>query len=314
MGDRAIIGLSGPEFEVPIERGHIRQFAKAVGALLPDYLEDPRAVVPPTFLVMSAYYWGYLLERPGDTPLADLNVRHTLDAGQSFTFYGALPRAGDTLIAKTEVEDVWEKQGRNGGKLEFYKMLTSFRDSSSGDLVAEWRPISVKTAHVPTEAVAYPKIDAMRPYYDKDEPRPHFMAIPNQTWDDLSVGQGVGSITLPPLTLTDVARYAFASGEDSVAHYDDAAAQAEGYPSWFSIGMFHAGLLATYAVQWLGPDQISHFEARFNDMIWPADSLSYEGTVVSKREAQNQRFVDIELQCTRDGIVVTRGKATFRVE
>ncbi|MEM7113088.1 MAG: MaoC family dehydratase N-terminal domain-containing protein [Chloroflexota bacterium] len=311
MIDKSIIGLVGPEFEVPIELGHLRTFAKSVGALLPEYIKEKQAIIPPTFLLMSAYFWGYLLERPGSTPLAGLNVRHSLDAGQSFTFYGPLPRVGETLIACTEVEDVWQKQGRNGGQLTFYKMLTRFCDPVSGTLRVAWRPVSVVVSQAPTEAAAQVDLGTKRPFYDRNEPREQLMVVPRQSWDELVVGEGQTAVAMPALTLTDVARYAFASGEDGAAHYDDAAARAASYPSWFSIGMYHAGLLATYAVQWLGPDNIRHFEARFNDMIWPGDVLTYSGLVANKRIENDERLIDLTLRCERAGKLVTSAKATF---
>jgi acyl dehydratase len=313
MIDRSIIGLSGPEFEVPLERGKVREFAASIGAYLPEYFDEPRAVIPPTFLVMSAYFWGYLLERPGDTVLADLNVRHSLDAGQYFTFPGPLPRAGDTLIGRTEVEDVWEKKGRAGGNLTFYKMLSSFRDAATGELVAEWRPVSVETSQDPSTPDVLPALDETRPFSPTGERREQFLTLPRQGWRDLQVGHGSGPITMPPLTTTDVARYAFTSGEDSTGHYDDYAARADGSPSWISVGMLHAGLLSTYAVQWLGPANIRHFESRFHDIIWPADVLSYAGTVAEKREDSSGRSVELDLRCERDGQLVVSGKAVFKL-
>ena len=38
--DLDYIGLSGPTFECPIELGKIQEFARATGALLPDYLSN----------------------------------------------------------------------------------------------------------------------------------------------------------------------------------------------------------------------------------------------------------------------------------
>ncbi len=115
------IGLSGPEFEVPIELGKMREFARATIAMLPEYLEDKRAVVPPTFLVTAAYFWGYLLERPGRDRVGGgrRDKMMSLDGGQFFTFHGDLPHAGDVLTARTEVEDITLKQGRAGGSASY---------------------------------------------------------------------------------------------------------------------------------------------------------------------------------------------------
>jgi len=116
---------------------------------------------------------------------------------------------------------------------------------------------------------------------------------------------------MPPLTLTDIVRYQYASGEDSVAHHDEVSARAEGFPTFFSVGMLHAGLLSTYAVCWLGPERVRRFDARFNDMIWPGDELTYDGVITAKREEHGRRLVDVALSCDREGTTVTSATATF---
>jgi acyl dehydratase len=307
------IGLSGPAFDVPLERGKLREFATAIGAHLPDYLDQPDAVVPPTFLVMWAYFWGYLLERPGGTALKTIGADQlmSLDGGHSYIYPGAPPRIGQTLRACTEVEDIWTKQGRNCGRSSFIRMLSTFRDES-GLVVAEWRPTSVIPEVPPAAAVERAaEIGADRPYMKRDEQRREFMAMPRQQWDDLSEGEGPGPIIMPPLTLTDIVRYQYASGEDSVAHHDEVSARAEGFPTFFSVGMLHAGLLSTYAVCWLGPERVRRFDARFNDMIWPGDELTYDGVITAKREEHGRRLVDVALSCDREGTTVTSATATF---
>jgi acyl dehydratase len=307
------IGLSGPEFEVPLERGKLREFAAAIGAHLPEYLDQPDAVVPPTFLVMSAYFWGYLLERPGDTALKVIGADQlmSLDGGHSYIYPGEPPRVGQTLRARTEVEDIWSKQGRNGGRLSFIRMLSTFRDDA-GQVVAEWRPTSVIPEVAPEAAVARAaNLGADRPFMKHDEKRREFMAMARQQWDDLREGEGPGPVVMPPLTLTDIVRYQYASGEDSVAHHDEVCARAEGFPTFFSVGMLHAGLLSTYAVCWFGPERVRRFDARFNDMIWPGDGLTYHGVVTAKREEGGRRLVDVALICDREGMTVTSATATF---
>lgn len=307
------IGLSGPKFEVPLERGQLREFATSIGAHLPEYLEHPHAVVPPTFLVMSAYFWGYLLERPGDTALKVIGADElmSLDGGHSYIYAGEPPRVGQTLHARTEVEDIWTKQGRNGGRLSFIRMLSTFRDDA-GRVVAEWRPTSVVPEVPPVAAVERAsQAGTEHPFMKRGEQRREMMAVARQEWAALSVGAGPGPVVMPPLTLTDVVRYQYASGEDSVAHHDAACARAEGFPTFFSVGMLHAGLLSTYAVCWLGPERVRRFDARFSDMIWPGDVLAYHGEVTAKREEDGRRLVDIALYCDREGATVTSATATF---
>ena len=145
------IGISGPEFEVPLERGKIREFARAIKADLPEYVVSRDPPVPPTFLVTAGRFWGYTFDDPHDTALAnvELNRSMLLHAEEEYEFYGPPPRAGTTLIARTRVSDVYEKEGRRGGKLIFVVSETEFRNDR-GTKVAVSRTTVVKTETAPT--------------------------------------------------------------------------------------------------------------------------------------------------------------------
>ena len=62
-------------------------------------------------------------------------------------------------------------------------------------------------------------------------------------------------------------------------HHDSLAAQAEGLPTWFPVGMYHAGLLCSYVVAWLGVEPLRRFRVRFLDVTWPGDVLTWHGAV-----------------------------------
>ena len=132
------IGLRGPEYEMDIERGKIREFAAAMNAPLPEFIDSQNPLIPATFLITAAYGWGYSLERPRGTAFEQLDhdLSVPLHAEESFTFHAALPRAGDRLICRATLENVWHKQGSRGGDLTFLTMLTEFR-SEAGELIAE---------------------------------------------------------------------------------------------------------------------------------------------------------------------------------
>jgi acyl dehydratase len=77
------------------------------------------------------------------------------------------------------------------------------------------------------------------------------------------------------------------------------------------MGMLHGGALATYTVNWLGPENIRRFKCRFVEMQFPGDVLAYRGWVVRKYEQDNNRMVDIELDFQRDGTLLGNAWATF---
>lgn len=133
-------------------------------------------------------------------------------------------------------------------------------------------------------------------------------------WDDLKEGVANPAWDVGPLSRTDFVRYQGASGDFNPVHHDEVFATGAGYPSVFSVGMLQAGILATYATDWLGPENVRRFTVRFSEQVWPGDTLTCTGTVVKKYEDGGERKVDLELTCRRQtGGVAIEGSATFVV-
>jgi acyl dehydratase len=131
-------------------------------------------------------------------------------------------------------------------------------------------------------------------------------------WDTLDVGTEREPFTDAPLTITDFVRYQGASGDMNPIHHDSAFAEGAGYPTPFAVGMLQAGVLATYATDWLGPENVRRFKVQFREQAWPGDQLSYRGVVVAKREEGGERLVDLELSAARQtGGAHLKGWATF---
>jgi len=131
---------------------------------------------------------------------------------------------------------------------------------------------------------------------------------------DLEPGAQREPWTDRPLTVADFVRYQGASGDMNPIHYDPEFAAAAGYPSVFAVGMLQAGVLATYATDWLGAENVRRFRVQFREQAWPGDELTYSGTVVERRDEGGQRVVDVELLCTRQtGGTHLKGWATFVV-
>ena len=115
-----------------------------------------------------------------------------------------------------------------------------------------------------------------------------------------------------PLTVTDFVRYQGASGDMNPIHHDTEFAKAAGYPGPFAVGMLQAGVLSTYATDWLGAPNLRRFKVQFREQAWPGDVLTYSGKVVATREEHGETLVDVELACTRQtGGVHLKGWATF---
>jgi acyl dehydratase len=109
-----------------------------------------------------------------------------------------------------------------------------------------------------------------------------------------------------PLTLTDLVRYAGASGDFNRLHHDEAFAKAVGLPGVMAHGMLSAGLLGSFVTRWFGPGSVRRFKVRFREKVLVGDRLSAEGRVVGEIEGGYA----LELALRRDdGVVVVSGTA-----
>lgn len=146
MANKDAVGKEGPAFEMAVERGKIREFARATKSESAEYFEGTTPPVPPTFLT-TAQFWsppeaGELWRE------IDIDLRRLLHGEQEYVFPNGPPRAGVTLSAQTRVEAVFEKEGKRGGAMTFVVTVTDFR-SADGELVAQARSTAIETGRPP---------------------------------------------------------------------------------------------------------------------------------------------------------------------
>lgn len=138
------IGLETVKF--PIERGKIREFARAIHDDNPIFGEDGAVPAPLTFVVASAHF------RDADSSPAKLLGSLDVDFsrllhGESEWEYHRLPRAGDVLVGTTRLGDVFEKEGGRGGTMRFIVIETEWVDQD-GDAAITERMTLIETAGV----------------------------------------------------------------------------------------------------------------------------------------------------------------------
>jgi acyl dehydratase len=120
------------------------------------------------------------------------------------------------------------------------------------------------------------------------------------------------ALVVGPLTRTDFVRYQGASGDMNPLHHDETFARGAGYDAPLAVGMFNAGLLATFATDWLGAEAVRRFRIRFKEQVWPGDVLTCTGEVTREYEQDGQSLVDVELACVRQtGGTAVQVWATF---
>ncbi|WP_432842277.1 MaoC/PaaZ C-terminal domain-containing protein [Dactylosporangium sp. CA-092794] len=118
-----------------------------------------------------------------------------------------------------------------------------------------------------------------------------------------------------PVTRGDIVRYAGASGDFNPIHYDEGFAAGSGFPTVFAMGMYHAGVLAGFATEWLGAEGVRRFSIRFKEQVWPGDVLTCRGVVTSVSERDGRSCVEVDLSCARQtGAVAVAATATFEID
>jgi acyl dehydratase len=133
-------------------------------------------------------------------------------------------------------------------------------------------------------------------------------------WDELEPGAAAPAVSAGPVTRTDFVRYQGASGDMNPVHHDEVFARAAGYDAPLGVGMYHAGLMATWATDWLGPENVRAFKVRWKEPVWPGDVLTLAGRVAKRTEVGGERRVEVEIACTRQtGGVAATATATFVV-
>lgn len=130
--------------------------------------------------------------------------------------------------------------------------------------------------------------------------------------NSIEVGTTAPEREFGPLTTQMFVRYSGASGDLNPIHYDDSFAKKAGYPGVFSQGMHQAALLATFATDWLGPNNVRRFLVRFRDQVWPGDVLTCSAIVRAIEERPEGRVALLDLDCVRQtGAVAISGEAEF---
>ena len=143
--NRGVLGKEYPPYAVTVERGRIKDFARAVGDLNPFYLDDRVGaasawgdlIAPPTFAVTfrdETADTGALLRELGT------DISRVLHGEQEFELHGQL-RSGQTYLCRARIADIYEKTGRSG-PMAFVVRETTVTDGGN-EVVATLRSVTV---------------------------------------------------------------------------------------------------------------------------------------------------------------------------
>lgn len=140
----SVIGKEYPPFVVTVERGKIKEFARAIGDLNPFYLDDR---------VGAASEWGDIIAPPtfattfrddgaSETFFRDLgiDISRVLHGEQEFEIMRPI-QPGQTYLCRSRIVDIYEKSGKTG-RMAFVLRETSITDRAN-EIVGTMRHITV---------------------------------------------------------------------------------------------------------------------------------------------------------------------------
>jgi hypothetical protein len=141
-------------FDLPVERGKVREFALAVGEDNPVFFHTeearrqglPDVIAPPTFTVTQM--WQIPREERERRLGANLSYDRVLHGEQEF-FYRRLPVAGEVLNATMRIASDVTKPGRRGN-MRFVTYESKFTDTGGDEVL---------TAHYTLIEIEPPKVD-----------------------------------------------------------------------------------------------------------------------------------------------------------
>lgn len=142
--NKLVIGKEYPPYTVTVERGRIKDFARAIGDTNPFHLDDRvgaasewgDVIAPPTFLTT------FRDENDTGTMLRDLGVDigRVLHGEQEFEIHRPI-KPGETFLCRSRVLDIYEKSGKTGPMAFVVREMTA--TDRTNEIVATARHITV---------------------------------------------------------------------------------------------------------------------------------------------------------------------------
>ncbi|MCP5089063.1 MAG: dehydratase [Rhodobacteraceae bacterium] len=137
----------------------------------------------------------------------------------------------------------------------------------------------------------------------------------NVKFADLDVGATIPAFSKGPITRTQLALFAGASGDHNPIHLDDEEARAGGLPGVIVHGMLMMAVLGQMLTAWVPQSRIRKFSNRFASMAVPGDTINCAGKVVGKRQENGENLVDLEIKAeNQKGKILLSGAATVAVD
>ncbi|MFQ5439005.1 MAG: MaoC/PaaZ C-terminal domain-containing protein [Paracoccaceae bacterium] len=130
----------------------------------------------------------------------------------------------------------------------------------------------------------------------------------------LTAGSALPKLTVGPITRTQLALFAGASGDHNPIHLDDAEARAVGLPGVIVQGMLMMAMLGRVLTDLAGLGRIRTFDTRFTAMAVPGDVLTFSGVVLEITRPGNDPLADLDIRAVNQkGDILLKGKASVMI-
>ena len=114
-------------------------------------------------------------------------------------------------------------------------------------------------------------------------------------FEDIFEGQEAPSLSMPPITRTDIVKYAGASGDFNPIHHDELYAIRAGNDRVFAMGMMSAGFLSHMITDWVGDGKLRKYRVRFGRQVWPGDTITCKGRITRKYTEGGKNYTEAEV-------------------
>ena len=133
--------------------------------------------------------------------------------------------------------------------------------------------------------------------------------------NDIKIGQEFTELLVENLTRTQIVQYAGASGDFNPLHTDELFAKdVAGYPSTFAHGMLGMALTGKVLTKLFHNSSIKKFGIRFQNIIWPGDTLTAKLVVEKIENDDNIKYIELSINTlNQENKIVLNGSASIEI-
>lgn len=134
------------------------------------------------------------------------------------------------------------------------------------------------------------------------------------SFDQVQPGDLLGERAMGPITRTQLALFAGASGDHNSIHLDDEVARQGGLPGVIAHGMLSMAFLGALLTDIAPQRQLRGFNARFVGMAFPGDTITCRGELTGKDDSGAEKLLALKITAVnQDGRAIIDGSARIAV-